>query len=163
MRSITLIRHAKSSWNNPSFTDFERPLNKRGSRDAPRVGAAMKQADVIFDKVLCSDAKRARQTLSLLKQEIEIDEGIIGYRHDMYGASANHLLSCITEMPNSIENIALIGHNPGMEDLANKLAEFPVGPMPTCCVIHLLYEFDGWGDLLQTTGKIALQIRPREL
>jgi phosphohistidine phosphatase len=162
-RTVTLIRHAKSSWSDPSFTDFERPLNKRGIRDAPRVGAALSQADVSFDRVLCSDAKRARQTLSLLKQGMAIDEEIIGYRHDLYGASADHLFSCITEQPDSIYNLALVGHNPGMEDLANSLAEEHIGPMPTCCVIHLTYELDDWDDLFQTRGKVALTIRPRDL
>ena len=162
-RTVTLIRHAKSSWSDPSFTDFERPLNKRGMRDAPRVGTALSLADVVFDRVLCSDAKRARQTLSLLKQGIEIDEEIIEYRHDLYGASADHLFSCITEQPDSIYNFALVGHNPGMEDLANGLAEEHIGPMPTCCVIHLAVEFDAWDDLLKTRGKVALTIRPRDL
>jgi len=163
IRTVALIRHAKSSWSDPSFSDFERPLNKRGIRDAPRVWAALSQADVSFDRVLCSDAKRARQTLSLLKQGIVIDEEIIGYRHDLYCASADHLFSCITEQPDSIYNLALVGHNPGMEDLANSLAEEHIGPMPTCCVIHLAYECDTWDDLFQARGKVALTIRPRDL
>ncbi len=162
-RTVTLIRHAKSSWSDPSFTDFERPLNKRGVRDAPRVGTALEQAGISFDRVLCSDAQRARQTLSLLRQGIEIDEKNIEYRHDMYGASADHLLSCITGQPDSISNIALIGHNPGMEDLAYKLAEEPVGSMQTCCVVHLEFDSDKWTDFYQAEGKVGLMIRPRDL
>jgi len=163
-RTVTLIRHAKSSWSDPSFTDFERPLNKRGIRDAPRVGAALKQADVLsFDKVLCSDAQRARQTLSLLRQGIEIDEKDIEYRHAMYGASADHLLSCIIEQPDSIYNIALVGHNPGMEDLAYNLAEEPVGSMQTCCVVHMEFDSEKWTDLSPAAGKVGLIIRPRDL
>ena len=162
-RTITLIRHAKSSWNNPSLSDFERPLNKRGIHDAPRVGAALQQAGVSFDRVLCSDAKRARQTLSLLGPEIEIDEAIIDYRHDMYGASADHLFSCITEQSDSIYDIALIGHNPGMESLANSLAEGPVGSMQTCCVVHMEFESDKWTGISRAAGKIGLLIRPRDL
>jgi phosphohistidine phosphatase len=163
IRTVTLIRHAKSSWNDPSLTDFERPLNKRGISDAPRVGAALEQAGISFDRVLCSDAQRARQTLKLLGQGIEIDEGIIEYRHDMYGASADHLLSCITEQPDSISNIALIGHNPGMEDLAYNLAKDPVGSMSTCNVVHLEFDSDKWTDLSMAAGEIALMIRPRSL
>ena len=162
-RTVTLIRHAKSSWSDPSFTDFERPLNKRGIRDAPRVGAALKQADVSFDKVLCSDAQRARQTLSLLRQGIEIDEKDIEYRHAMYGASADYLLSCIIEQPDSIYNIALVGHNPGMEDLAYNLAEEPVGSMQTCCVVHMEFDSEKWADLSPAAGKVGLIIRPRDL
>jgi len=163
IRTVTLIRHAKSSWNDPSLTDFERPLNKRGIRDAPRVGEALEQAEVSFDKVLCSDARRARQTLSLLKQGIEIDEDNIEYRSDMYGASADHLLSCITTQPESISNIALVGHNPGMEDLAYKLAEEPVGSMQTCCIVHMEFDSEKWTDLSTAAGKVGLIIKPRDL
>ena len=162
-RTVTLIRHAKSSWSNPSFTDFERPLNKRGVRDAPRVGTALEQAGISFDRVLCSDAQRARQTLTLLGQGIEIDEGIIEYRHDMYGASADHLLSCITEQPDSINDIALIGHNPGMESLANSLAEEHVGSMQTCCVVHMEFDSEKWADLSLAAGEVGFLIRPRYL
>jgi phosphohistidine phosphatase len=162
-RTLTLIRHAKSSWSNPSLSDFERPLNKRGTHDAPRVGAALQQADISFDRVLCSDAQRARQTLTLLGQGIEVNEGIIEYRHDLYGASANHLLTCVKEQSDSINNLALVGHNPGMEDLAEMLASSPPGLMPTCCVIHLVYECESWSGLLQAQGEVALQISPRDL
>ena len=163
-RTLTLIRHAKSSWNDPSLSDFQRPLNKRGIRDAPRVGAALEEAGISFDRVLCSDAQRARQTLSLLGQGIEIDEEIIEYRHDMYGASEDHLLlSCIAEQPDSINNIALIGHNPGMEGLANMLAEEQTGSMSTCNVVHLEFDSGKWTDLSSAVGKVALMVKPRDL
>jgi len=162
-RTITLIRHAKSSWNNPSLSDFERPLNKRGIGDAPKVGAALKEAGLSFDRILCSDAQRAQQTLLLLRQGIEIDERIIEHRHDLYCASADHLLSCITGQPDSIVNIALVGHNPGMEDLANSLAEQATGPMPTCSVVQLQFECEGWAKLPIPAGNISFIIRPREL
>lgn len=163
MKTLTIIRHAKSSWNDPSLTDFQRPLNKRGVRDAPRIGEALHERGVSFDAVLCSDAQRAMQTLSLLGQGMAIDEEIVAYRHDMYGATANHLVSCIAEQPDSLSSIALVGHNPGMEDLAYKLAEQPVGHMSTCNVVQLLFECSKWSDLSPGTGKAALILRPREL
>ncbi len=162
-RTITLIRHGKSSWNEPAISDFDRPLSKRGIHDAPRVGASLGQAGVSFDKVLCSDAQRARQTLSLLRQGLEIDEKIIEYRHELYGASADHLLSCIADEADSIYSIALIGHNPGMEELANSLAEEPPGPMSTCNVVQLEFDSEKWTDLYHATGTVGLIIKPREL
>ncbi len=162
-RTLTLIRHAKSSWNNPSLSDFERPLNKRGIGDAPKVGAALAEAGLSFDRLLCSDAQRTRQTLSLLRQGIEIDEQIIEYRHDLYGASADHLYTSISSQPSSILHLALIGHNPGMEDLANSLAEQAIGPMPTCCVVQLRFECEAWVDMPMSAGNIGLMIRPRDL
>ncbi len=162
-RTITLIRHAKSSWSDSSCPDFERPLNKRGIADAPKVGAALAEAGLGFDRILCSDARRAQQTLSLLRQGIEIDEEITEYRHDLYCASANHLISCISAQPSGIHHLALIGHNPGMEDLANTLAEQTIGSMPTCCIVHIQFSCGDWPDLPMSEGNIGLMIRPRDL
>ena len=163
MKTLTLIRHAKSSWNNASLTDFDRPLNKRGIRDAPIVGTAIDRAGITFDRVLCSDASRARQTLSLLSHGVTVDEGVIEYRHDMYGASAHHSLSCIAEQADSVSDIALVGHNPGMEYLANNLADEHVGAMSTCNVVQVEVDCDSWSDLPGLTGNITLIIRPRDL
>ena len=157
-RTITLIRHAKSSWSDPSLTDFERPLNKRGMRDAPRVGAALSEKTITFDKVLCSDAQRARQTLGLLKQTVHIGEDTIEYRSELYGASAQRLLSGIKEQPNSVQHIAVLAHNPGIEELADILSEVAVGPMPTCCVVHLSFDCSTWNDLPLASGQLVLRI-----
>ena len=163
MKTLTLIRHAKSSWNNPSLTDFDRPLNKRGIRDAPKVGTAIEQAGISFDRVLCSDARRARQTLSLLSHGVTVDDDVIEYRHDMYGASAHHLLSCIAEQADSVSDIALVGHNPGMEDLANNLADEHIGAMSTCNVVQIEFDCDSWSDLSSASATVAFIIRPGDL
>ena len=163
MRTITLIRHAKSSWSDPSLTDFDRPLNKRGRRDAPRIAAAMSKQAISFDKVLCSTAQRARQTLALFKQHLDINEAIIEYHQELYGGSVDRLLSCIAEQPESVRHIALLGHNPGMEDLAKRLSKVASGPMPTCCVVQLSLECTTWSNLPPHCGSIALQLKPKEL
>lgn len=161
--TITLIRHAKSSWHNPSLIDFDRPLNRRGIMDAPKVGTALVQAGVSFDKVLCSNAQRARHTMLLLQQGMAIDDNIIEYRQDLYGAGANYLLTCIKARQESAHNIAIIGHNPGMEDLANRLADQSVGHMSTCVAIQLEFDPDDWAELLPASGKVRLLIKPRDL
>jgi len=162
-RTITLIRHAKSSWRDPSLADFERPLNKRGMRDAPRVGAALSEKAISFDKVLCSEARRAKQTLSGLMQALEIHEEIVEYRRDLYAASASDLFSCLKEQTDSNRHIALLGHNPGMEELANSLCDEAAGPMPTCCVIQLLFESTSWNKLLPASGELTVRLKPRNL
>ena len=163
MKHLTLIRHAKSSWDNSSLTDFERPLNKRGIHDAPKVGAVLEEAGVSFDRVLCSDARRAKQTLLLISHSVPIDEDVIEYRSDMYGASARHLLSCVAEQADTVSDIALVGHNPGMEDLAYTLAGEVVGAMSTCNVVQIKLDCDSWSDLPGLTGNVTLIIRPRDL
>lgn len=145
------------------MTDFERPLDKRGIHDAPRVGAVLDETGISFDRVLCSDARRARQTLSLISQGGAIKDDVIEYRSDMYGASAHHLLSCLAEQADADSNIALVGHNPGMEDLANSLAEEAVGAMSTCNVVQIEFDCDSWSDLPGLTGNVTLVIRPRDL
>lgn len=162
-RTITLIRHAKSSWSDPSLADFERPLNKRGMRDAPLVAAALSDKAIPFEKILCSEAQRARQTLDLLKQEMHLPEATIEYLHELYGASAQRLLSCIKEQPDSVTHIALLAHNPGIEELADSLSEVTVSPMPTCCTVQLTFECATWRDLPLHSGKVALHLKPRNL
>ena len=163
MRTITLIRHAKSSWSDPNLSDFERPLNKRGIRDAPRIATALSEQDISFDKVLCSAAQRARQTLALLSQHLDINEAIIEYRNELYGASVDRLLSCIAQQPKSVQHIALVGHNPGIEDLADLISRVAIGPMPTCCVVQLSLECTTWSILPPHCGNLVLQLKPKEL
>jgi phosphohistidine phosphatase len=162
-KTITLIRHAKSSWSDLSLSDFDRPLNKRGVRDAPRIATALSEQGISFDKVLCSAAQRARQTLALLKQHLDINEAIIEYQHELYGASADRLLSCIAQQPESVQHIALLGHNPGVEDLADRLSKVAIGPMPTCCVVQLSLECTTWSILPPHCGNFVLQLKPKEL
>lgn len=162
-RSVTLIRHAKSSWDNPLLRDFERPLNKRGRRNAPAVGAALASAGIVFDKVLCSDARRARQTLDLIRNNLKIKQKVIDYKHVLYGAGANVMLSMIISQPAHVHHLALLGHNPGMEDLANRLAHTSPGKMQTGCAVQLLFDCESWAGLASSTGKTGLLIRPRDL
>ena len=158
-----MIRHAKSSWSDPSLADFERPLNKRGTRDAPRIASALSEHKISFDKLLCSDARRARQTLDLLKRQLAISESIIEYRPELYGATSRQLKTCITEQDDSVHAIALLGHNPGLEELANDLSNESIGSMPTCCVVQVRVECVTWNDLRLHSGKVVLHLRPREL
>ena len=157
------MRHAKSSWSDPSLSDFERPLNKRGIADVPRIAAALSEQRISFDKVLCSTAQRARQTLALLEQHLDINKAVIEYHQELYGASVERLLSCIAEQPESIEHIVLLGHNPGVEDLADRLSTVAVGPMPTCCVVQLSLGCTAWSNLPPRCGNLVLQLKPREL
>ncbi len=129
----------------------------------PRVADELERAGVVFDRVLCSDARRARQTLSLLQLKLSISPGMIEYRHDLYGARAGDILTHIADQPNDYFNIAVVAHNPGLEDLANSIAETKVGSMSTCCVVHLSYDCKNWKKILKTRGKLELLVRPRDL
>ena len=164
-RSITLIRHAKSSWDHPGLSDFARPLNKRGNRDAPRVGQYLAEAGIRFDLVLCSEAERAKQTLRGLRSMLELHDDEIMYREDLYLASANTIRSIIAEQPAGKRDIAVIAHNPGLENLAWEFSGRSVDRMPTCCVVRFVFDdiAGDWQKALAGSAKCELYLLPREL
>lgn len=164
-RSITLIRHAKSSWNDSSLTDFERPLNNRGRKDAPRIGQYLANAGIDFDRVLCSEAARARETLRGLRTMLELDDHDIEYHEDLYLSSPATIRTIIAEHAAGKRDIAVIAHNPGLEILARELSGCTIDRMPTCSVVRLSFAADdiSWDLVLQRTGEVELYLLPREL
>jgi phosphohistidine phosphatase len=165
MKYLTLIRHAKSSWKEPGLADYDRPLNKRGQHDAPRVGSELQRRQINFDKVYCSSALRARQTLEGLSRELPIDERLVEFSREIYLASPITLKRIVALQPPSLSDIALIGHNPGIEEFADQLSLYGFDHMPTCCVVRLAFDdVDGsWPAAISGDGNIELVIRPREL
>ena len=164
-RHLTLIRHAKSSWNSPAPTDFERPLNKRGRHDAPRMGQELEELGIRFDKMMCSSAVRARETLGGLSQGLNIQSDGIDYLKDLYLASVVRLRDLVAAQPADFHDIALIGHNPGMEDFAALLSGGEVDRMPTCCVVRFSFPDTGagWAESLTSGGQLELFRLAREL
>ena len=155
------MRHAKSSWDNPGWSDFERPLNERGLKAAPLIGGVMKKNDFKPVLVLSSPAKRAAQTAMLvketanLKSEIRFDERI-------YEASPGQLLEIITEQDNKIESVMLVGHNPGFEGLVRVLTG-KLEAMPTAALAVIDLQTDKWSELTSSAGNLRTLIRPKEI
>ena len=164
-RHLTLIRHAKSAWDDPGLADFERPLNQRGQRDAPRVGRFLVQQGVSFDRMLCSTATRARQTLDGIRQSVEIDEGNIAYLDDLYLASPGMMKSVIAAHAANSRDVAIIAHNPGIETFAWELSNRRVERMPTCCVVRLSFSGDNcsWQQLLHQHATLELYVLAKEI
>ena len=170
MPKLILMRHAKSAWDTPGLPDFDRPLNLRGRRTMPRVMKALVDAGIVPDRIICSTARRARETLALAIDHWKTDMRIEMVR-EVYEADANDLLGLIRTAAKSdtIHTLAVIGHNPTMEDLAIALA----GPdsdeaalerikvkYPTAAVA----VFDGeWDDLKSGGMRLESFIVPREL
>lgn len=127
-KTLYLVRHADSSWFNAGESDFDRPLNERGRCDAPEMGRRLKkEAATLPEIIVCSPAKRARQTLEYLDLGVEnvvFDEGI-------YEASTGDLLKIVQALPNRYRSAMLIGHNPAMSWLTNRLSGMPLANMPT--------------------------------
>ncbi len=159
-KQLTLIRHAKSSWDNASLSDHARNLNNRGRRDAARMGEALRERGISFDLILCSSAKRARETLALLREQLEIEDDAITCLDDLYCASVPTLVELIQQVDNGKNNIAIIAHNPGLEDLAAMLSD-ESEPFITCTVMQIEFEMDNWKQVDKTGGKQTLFLNPK--
>ena len=168
MKTLTLLRHAKSTWDDPVSTDFDRPLNKRGRRAARTVGRELKSQGLRFDRVVASPALRVIETL---------DEIAGGYgapldpRYDkrLYLASPAVLLDIIHEADDETERLMIVGHNPGLERLALLLTngeglrnEVAI-KYPTATVAEISLPVRQWRDVTEGIGALVRFIRPRDL
>jgi phosphohistidine phosphatase len=139
-KTLYLVRHAKSSWNHAELTDFDRPLNKRGYRDAPEMGHRLKARGALPEVIICSPARRARETLENMQLGVEN----VVFDEMVYGAGAGDLLIAVRSIKNSCSRAMLIGHNPSITLLAGRLSGHPVDNMPTCAIAVIGLDSDLW-------------------
>lgn len=144
MKTLYLIRHAKSSWENRNISDFERGLNDRGKRDAPFMAKLLKEKNTAIDLILSSPANRALSTAKIFAKEFDITSDNIIEEDNIYEADRNDLLKILMETNNSVNNLILFGHNPGITYLSNYLCNFETDNMPTCGIICMQLDFDSW-------------------
>jgi phosphohistidine phosphatase len=145
MKLLTLIRHAKSSWKDGDLSDFERPLNARGKRDAPVMGKRLAAVAPPPDLMLASPAARARHTAELIAAEAGL-EAVLRFEKGLYLASPGQMLSLAQDQDDSIEHLALVAHNPGTTDLANILADANIQNVPTCGIVRIELQIGCWRD-----------------
>lgn len=170
MKTIFLLRHAKSSWDDRSLPDHDRPLNERGRAAAPRVGAHMREADHLPDLVLCSTAKRTRQTLDAVLSELDI-EPAIEFHETLYLAAPSEIVELIRSVPDTVEGVLLVGHNPGTGLLADALSgdgaperiQLMRSKFPTAGLAIIELRVDRWKDVLSGCGSLKEFVRPRDL
>ena len=155
MKTLTLIRHAKSSWSNPDLDDFDRPLNKRGSRNAPFMGTVLRSRRTEFDQVFSSPAKRAIETAKIICAEIGYEPDRIEQVEALYHVSAEDLLKFVHGVSDDFDNIAVVGHNPGLNDLANSLATQHVENIPTAGIVVFADNAGRWRDFGRKKMKIT--------
>jgi phosphohistidine phosphatase len=146
MKTLILIRHAKSSWKRPELPDRLRPLNKRGRRDAPVMGERLAKREVKPDAIISSPATRALTTAETIAREIGYPEEDIRLDERLYGASAFEMIEIIQEIDDALDCVMLFGHNPGLTDLANDLG-CEVDNVVTCGVIALEFDVDSWAHI----------------
>jgi phosphohistidine phosphatase len=145
-KTIFLIRHAKSSWDDPSLQDFDRPLNERGKKDAPIMAKKLKDKKIKIDAFVSSPAKRARQTCKYFANEFDFKKKEIILEPELYEAGQENFLKVIESLKNKWDHVAIVSHNPGITSLANSLTETRIDDMPTAAVFALNIEADKWKD-----------------
>lgn len=158
MKTLFLLRHAKTAQNSPTGRDLDRPLIEEGRRDASLVGQFLRREKLAPDVIISSPAARARQTIGLageaapLSTETRLDARI-------YEAGAEQLLEVVSEVEDGVETLLLVGHNPGLSDLIELLTD-AYTPMPTATLARIDLDTDAWNKVRAAKGKLAFAITP---
>lgn len=160
MKTLYLLRHAKSSWDDASVADFDRPLNARGEKTAPFVGSLMKERGLVPEAIISSPAKRAKQTAKLAAKAAEFSSKI-SYDERIYEASTSQLLSVLSEIADGVDSAMIVGHNPGMESLIWYLTG-KMEPMPTAALAVIELNADRWSHAGEGSGSLIAVIRPKD-
>lgn len=169
MKTLGLLRHGKSSWDDPELRDFDRPLKRRGREASIQVGEELRRRKLRFDRVLTSPAARVVETIDFLEKGFG-EPLKPKFRDDLYAASSQGLLSIVKATADSVNRLLLVGHNPGLQDLACVLAsaEDPLAAgvaqhYPTAAFALIELPVASWAQVEPNSGRIADFLRPREL
>lgn len=161
MKTLLIMRHAKSSWENSEYSDFERPLNEFGLKAAPFMGNIIYKNGLQPDLIISSPAKRAKQTAVLIKAVAEITANI-EYRDELYGARPTAFLEVTSAIEDKFERVLLIGHNPELENFIYKLTG-ELQSMPTAAIAVIKLNVGKWSDINANCGFLELVVRPKDL
>lgn len=162
MKTLLLMRHAKSSWKEKNIPDHERPLNKRGRRDAPRMGHLLQERELTPQLILSSSALRSRQTAELVAETAEYAAEVL-YLDELYMAEPEGYIAALRKLPDTVERVLLIGHNPGLETLLQMLSN-RIESLPTAVLADISLPIEEWGVLSNNVEGDLVEIwRPKEL
>lgn len=162
MKTLLILRHAKSSWKNEELADHDRPLNKRGKRDAPRMGKLLREQQLTPELIIASTAKRTRKTAAEVARACHY-EGVIQLTGELYLAPASAYLEVLRGVPDHIQCVMVVGHNPGAEELLALLTGYAI-PLPTAALAQVQLDLDRWNQLTsQSRGALVACRNPREL
>ena len=162
MKTLLVLRHAKSDWGNSRLSDHDRPLNERGKYDAPRMGAWLKQNEMVPELIISSTAERAYTTAELVALACEF-EGELRTERDFYLAGPPAYIELLNTLPDDYERVMVVGHNPGMEELVALLTD-KERPMTTANVAVVSLPIDSWQELsLFSDGRLQHHWQPKDL
>ena len=173
MKTLYLLRHAKSSWSDHATEDHDRPLNRRGQQNAPQMGQFMRKSGYVPDLILCSTARRTAETLSLIVPYIG-DETPVRFERTLYLASSDAMLGRIKTTDDSCDRLLMVAHNPGMEHLAadlvsrdklngtEQLYETLLAKYPTAALTVIEFDTEKWSEIALGTGSLREFKCPRD-
>jgi phosphohistidine phosphatase len=162
MKTLLILRHGKSSWKDPDLDDHDRPLNKRGRRDAPRMGRLLRELDLVPDLIVSSTARRAHDTADAAADAAGYADEVCT-NTELYHASPMTWIDELRQVSDIHQSVLLVGHNPGLEELVETLTDESES-LPTAALAQVTLPIDSWSDLgTGASGVLENLWRPREL
>lgn len=152
MKTLVLARHAKSSWDHPGMSDFQRPLNQRGLGDAPIMAERLRLSTIELQRVISSDAVRALETAEAYASVMTPGRAV-RTEHVLYLATGHEILKFLQSLPEQEDSVMIVGHNPGMSEALGQLAG-SFYDMPTCSYGVLQFDTEHWQSISSTTGRL---------
>lgn len=162
MKTLYLVRHAKSSWDTPGLGDMERPLNKRGKNDAPKMGKMLSQMGEIPDLMVSSPAKRAFSTAKRIAKELDYPVKRIIKDETLYMADTDDFYKVILSTPDKVNRLMLYAHNFGITYFANHITPADIDNIPTCGVVRVDFDIDSWKQIEDKKGKLIFFEFPKK-
>lgn len=161
MKTLLLIRHAKSSWSDASQQDFDRTLNERGHKDAPEMAKRLLKKNITVDAFISSPAKRALTTCKYFAEAYKRKEKEIIFKPELYLAPVTAFYHVIGNIDDSLHNIAVFAHNPGISEFANELTNVNIDNMPTCSIFAVSVNTESWQNFLKSEKKFMFFDYPK--
>ena len=163
MKTLYVIRHAKSSWDDPFLDDIDRPLNNRGRKDAPRMGQRLKEREIHADLLLSSPADRALSTCLIIAEKIGYNPQHVHVDRRLYHADEEQILSVVRNFNDANDEVVVFGHNPGLTEFVNRLnASQVTDNIPTCGVVCMKLPVDSWKHVVWEKGQVDFFDFPRK-
>ena len=161
--NLVIVRHAKSSWDDAQLSDFDRPLNKRGMKNASEMGTRLANKDIGITLIYSSPALRAITTAELIAKEIGYKNQNIICKPEIYEAGLNTLFSLVCNIDENHQCAMLVGHNPGFTYLCNVLCDAQIDNLPTCGIAHINLPVETWSGITKHSGDLADLDYPKKL
>ena len=162
MKTLYMVRHAKSSWDYPELDDIDRPLSKRGKKNAPEMGRRLAARNILPQILVCSPAKRAISTALRIADEIGFPREAIVSEDRLYLASVEDIVDVIRQTGNEVNSLMIFGHNPGFTDTANRLCGSDIYNIPTCGIAAIRFDIDDWQSVEPGEGHLLFFDFPKK-